>query len=142
MKLPMRTIAGMAGALLIFVVFAMAYSTAKGYTVWYVKLPISIISVNGKQAKGWLHRATNERSMYFTRADSSKPVTYSLVFVDGGNGYVWSCSTWVAPRLPAIPVGDLNPPCFLEGSAGRNLTRGPRSIAFTTGDGTRLEAHW
>jgi len=142
MKLLARTIAGMAGALLIFVVFAMAYSTAKGYTVWYLKLPVYIISVNGKQAKGWLHRATNERSMYFTRADSSKPITYDLVFVEGENGYVSSCGTWIAPRLPAIPVGDLNPPCFLEGSAGRNLIRGPRSIAFTTDAGTWLEAHW
>jgi hypothetical protein len=80
--------------------------------------------------------------MFFTRADSGKSETYDLVFVHDGDGQVLSCDGWVAPRLPLFAVGDLSPHCFLEGSAGHNLTRGPRSIAFTANDRTRLEAHW
>jgi hypothetical protein len=69
-------------------------------------------------------------------------VTYDLVFADGGTGHVFSCGTWVASRLPLIEMGDVNPPCFFEGSAGHNLTKGPRSVAFITNDGARIEAHW
>ena len=115
---------------------------ARGYTVWFLKIPNTVITVNGTQTKGWLHKTSDGRAVFFTRADSGKSETYDLAFVDDVNGRVLSCGTWVAPRLPLFAVGDVNPPCFFEGWAGHNLTRGPHSIAFTTNDGKRLEAHW
>jgi len=140
MKISARITAVIAGTLLILVALAMAYSTARGYTVWFLKIPNTVITVNGTQTNGWLHKANNGRAMFFTRAVSGKSETYDLVFVDDVNGRVLSCGTRVASRLPLFAVGDVNPPCFFEG--GNNLTRGLHSIAFTTNDGTRLEAHW
>jgi hypothetical protein len=143
MKTFVRTVAVTAGVLFVLVVFAMAYSTAKGYTVWFLRVPDAVITVNGTRASGWAHKTTKDgHTMFFTRADSKKTETYDLVFIEDGNGHVLSCGTWVASRMPLIAVGDVNPPCFFEGLAGHDLTRGPRSIAFTTYDGTRLEAHW
>src|SRR6266404_3151563 len=142
MKISARITAVIAGTLLMLVVLAMAYSTAKGYTVWFLKIPNTIITVNGTQTKGWLHTANNGRAMFFTFTNSGKSLTYDLVFAGDVNGRVLNCGTWVASRLPLFAVGDVNPPCFFEPSAGHNLMRGSRSIAFTTNDGTRLEAHW
>jgi hypothetical protein len=142
MKKLVRTTAAIAGTFFAFVAFAMAYSTAKGYTVWFIKIPHTVITVNGRQTTGWLHKANNGNAIFFTRADSSKPETYDLVFANDGNGRVLSCGAWVASRLPLIAIGDVNPPCFCEGSAGYGLTKGPRSIAFTTNEGARVEAHW
>jgi hypothetical protein len=63
----------------------MAYSTAKGYTVWFLKIPNAIITVNGAQSKGWLQKANNGGTMFFTRADSIKSETYDVVFAPDGN---------------------------------------------------------
>ena len=142
MKKLVRHTAAVAGTLFAFVAFAMAYSTAKGYTVWFIRIPHAVVTVDGRQTTGWLHEANEENTIFFTRADSSKAETYDLVFAHEGNGRVLSCGESVASRLPLIAIGDVNPPCFFEGLAGHGLTRGPRSIALTTNDGTRIEAHW
>jgi hypothetical protein len=59
MKSTAKTTALIAGALLIFAVLAIGYSTAKGYTVWFLKIPNAVITVNGTQTKGLLHQANN-----------------------------------------------------------------------------------
>jgi hypothetical protein len=130
MRISVRITAVIAGALLTLVVFAIAYSTARGYTVWFLKIPNTIITVNGTQTNGWLQKANKGHAVFFTLADSGKSLRYDLVFVDDVNGRVLSCGNWVASRLPLFPVGDVNLRCFFEGSAGHNLTRGPHSIAF------------
>ncbi len=136
MRISARMTAVIAGTLLILVVLAMAYSTARGYTVWFIKIPHAVITVNGRRTNGWLHEANNGNRIFITRSDSSKPETYDLVFAHDGDGRVLSCGVWVASRLPMIPIGDVNPPCFFEGLAGHGVTKGPRSLAFTTNDGT------
>jgi hypothetical protein len=136
------TITVFAGVFLVLVVLPGIYSTAMGYTVWFFKISSPVITVDGKQTKGWLHKARDGRVLFFTRKDADRPETYDLVFTDSGNAYVLSCGTWTAPRLPVLPVGDVNPPCFFKGSAGQNLTRGPNSVAFISIDGKRLEARW
>ena len=67
-----------------------------------------VITVDGKQTKGRLHKARDGRVVFFTRNDADRPETYDLVFTDGGNAYVMSCGTWTAPHLPVFPVGDVN----------------------------------
>ena len=142
LKIFLKAIAGITCAIVILVALSLAYSTAKGYMAWYFKVPKAVITINGKQTKGWLHKTTDGKAMYFTRADSSKPTTYGLYFIRRGNGGVSSCGTWVASRFPVIGVGDINTPCFFEGSGGHDLTSGPRSVAFIANDGTKLEARW
>lgn len=142
MKTLVRIAALFAVVFVILVASAIIYSTGKGYTAWFFRIPNTVVTVNGARTKGWLHSDSSGRAIFFTRADTVKPETYDLVFASGRNGQVLSCETWVAPRLPVFPVGDVNPPCFLEGSAGHDVTRGKRSVAFTTNEGVRIEAHW
>lgn len=129
-------------SLLAFAVLALTYSTSKGYTQWFFRVRHAAVMVNGMPSGGWLHRTHDGNGMFFTEHRSDRSVTYDLVFTDSGNSYVFSCGTWVAPRWPAIPVGDVNPPCFLMGSAGQKLIRGINFVSFTTLDGRKLQADW
>jgi hypothetical protein len=100
MKIFVRTAALLAGALLIFFALAMVYSTAKGYTAWFLRIPDAVITVNGARAKGWLHSSRNGRAIFFTLGDPAKPETYDLIFGPNGKGQVLGCGTWVARGCP------------------------------------------
>ena len=141
-KASVKTIAFIAILLFAFAAMALAYSTSKGYTQWFFRVRHAVVTVNGMRSEGWLHRTRDGDGMFLTEHSSGRSATYDLVFSDSGNGYVLSCGTWVAPRWPAIPAGDLNPPCFLMGSAGQELTRGTNSVSFTTRDGRKIRADW
>jgi hypothetical protein len=129
---------------LAFLAFCLAYSTLKGYTTWFAWIPQAVITADGKSIKGWLHGTRDHRALFFTRADSDRPFTYDLSFAPGGNGAILGCGSWVAPRVPLIPIGDVNPPCLSTagGGGGHNLMRGQRSVSFVANDGVKLEAHW
>ena len=142
-KSPLKAAAVVASIALLLLSFAAIDSTRKGYLVWFARIPSAAISINGKPAKGWLHGTRDGQTMFFTRADSDKPVTYDLIFTSGEKNFVVACGTWVAPQLPFIAVGDVNPPCFFVGGhGGRNLNKGERFVSFVTDDGARLEADW
>ena len=137
-KASVKTIAFIAISLFALVASAVAYSTSKGYTQWLFRARHAVVTVNGMRSEGWLHRTRSGNGVFLTEHSSGRNTTYDLVFTDSGNGYVLSCGTWVAPRWPVIPVGDVNPPCFLMGSAGHDLTRGTNSVSFTTLDGRKF----
>ena len=141
-KASVKTIAFIAISLFALAATVVAYSTWKGYTQWFFRARHAVVTVNGMRSEGWLHQTRNGNGMFLTERSSDRNTTYDLVFTDSGDSYVLSCGTWVAPRWPAIPVGDLNPPCFLMGSAGHDLTRGTNSVSFTTLDGRKLRADW
>lgn len=141
-KASVKTMAFIAISLLAFAALTLAYSTSKGYTQWFFRVRHAAVTVNGMPSEGWLHRTRDGNGMFLTEHRSGRSATYDLVFTDSGNSYVFSCGTWVAPRWPAIPVGDVNPPCFLMGSAGHSLIRGINSVSFTTLDGRKLQADW
>lgn len=64
--------AGIAGTLFAFVALAMAYSTAKGYTVWFIRIPHAIVTVNGRETAGWLHEANKGNTIAFTTNDGTR----------------------------------------------------------------------
>lgn len=142
LKTAVKTITLIAISFSLLAAMALAYSTAKGYTSWFFRVRHPVIMINGVRSEGWLHRTRDGNAIFFTEHNSVRSVTYDLAFDDSGNGDVFNCGTWVAPRWPTIPIGDLNPPCFFLGYAGQDLTRGPNSVSFSTLDGRRLEAHW
>ena len=142
LKTSVKAITLIAICFFVLAAMALAYSTATGYTSWFFRVRHPVITVNGIRSEGWLHRTRNGNVIFFTEHSPSRAVTYELVFADSGNGHVFSCGAWVAPRWPTIPMGDLNPPCFFLGYAGQHLTRGSNSVSFSTLDGRRLEAHW
>lgn len=141
-KTSVKAMALIAISVLAFAFMALAYSTAKGYTSWFFRVRHPVITVDGIRSEGWLHKTRNGDTFFFTEHSQGRSVTYDLVFTASGNRYVFSCGAWVAPRWPAIPVGDVNPPCFFLGYAGRTLTKAANSVAFTTLDGRKLQAHW
>jgi hypothetical protein len=120
----------------------LAYSTWKGYTSWFFRVWHPIITVNGINSEGWLHRTRNGNVIFLTEHSSGRSVTYDLVFAESGNGYVFNCGGWVASRWPVIAIGDVNPPCFDLGYAGNSLTRETNAVSFTTLDGRKLQARW
>ena len=137
-----KAIVLIAASLFAFAAMALAYSTWNGYTSWFFRVRHVVVTVNGARSEGWLHRTRDGNGIFFTEHSLGRSATYELVFTDSGHGYVLSCGAWVAPRWLAIPVGDVNPPCFLMGSAGHHLTRGTNSISFTTLDERNLRADW
>jgi hypothetical protein len=143
MRLSFKIASVVLAFLFAFLAYTMIYSTAKSYTVWFHRFPHAVMTADGRQIKGWLHSTRDHRAFFFTRADSDKPFTYDLAIAPSGSRSVLGCGTWVAPRFPVIPVGDVDPPCLSRGGGGgRNLTTGERSVSFVASDGVRLEAHW
>jgi len=141
-KASVKTLTFIAISLFAFAVLSLTYSTAKGYTSWFFRVWRPVISVNGIRSEGWLHRTRNGNVIFLTEHSAGRSVTYDLVFTDSQTGHVFSCGVWVAPRLPVIPIGDVNPPCFLLGYAGNDLTRGTNFVSFTTLDGRKMQADW
>ena len=141
-KASAKAIAIIAISLFAFALMALAYSTARGYTSWFFRVWHPVITVNGIRSEGWLQKTRDGNRIFLTEHSSGQSVTYDLVFTDSGNGHVLSCGAWVAPRWPAILIGDVNPPCFFLGYAGHGLTRGTNSVSFTTLDGRKLQVDW
>jgi hypothetical protein len=144
MKGPTRFAFTLVGFAIFVVAGSFAYSTARGYTSWYFRVPLSEMTVDGKTASGWLHRGNEWQVLFVTRNDAMQPESYMIVIPQGA---VSSCANWVASRLPAFPIGDVNPPCVILGRIApegppRNLVSGPNFVEFTADDYSRVKLSW
>lgn len=137
---------------LIFVVAPVVYSAFDHYTTWYFTDFQARLAVDGKPAGGRIHRDRHGRSVFVTRTDVGRTVTYLIAIPGNTPGYGSFCRDWVAPRFPAFSIGDLNPPCWTFTSPGdpnpppvhppTNLVTGPNFVEFTAYDGKRVRATW
>ena len=114
------------------------------------------MTVDGRPAAGWVHKRTLDdgRIIFLTEKDGGRVETYRITQETGKGDHVVRCRDLTAPRFPAFPIGDVNPPCFgfveaLEKPSqttteppGRNLRTGPRFVEFTADAGERLRASW
>lgn len=122
------------------------------YTVWYFVVPSARLTVDGRPERGWVHRGKHRESLFLTRGDRGKTESYMICIPKDRQGYVLSCGHWTAPRLPAFPIGDLNPPCWTIVASEdptpkpslpvRNLAAGTAFVEFTADDGSRVKASW
>jgi hypothetical protein len=122
------------------------------YAVWYFVVPSARLTVDGRPAQGWLHRSSHRGTLFLTRRDRRKAESYMIWIPHDRQGSVVSCGHWTAPRLPAFPIGDVNPPCWTivasedpspkPSLAARNLAAGINFVEFTADDGSRLRASW
>lgn len=135
-------------AFALLVAAALTYSTLHGYMAWWLWSGGSV-AVDGT-THGYLHINKQHSSVIITRTDSNPPQSY-LVDVSERK-WIIHCGEWHAPRFPAFPIGDLNPPCSIF-SNGADLPRadnpveatlkaGPGSVEFETTQGHKVSASW
>jgi len=124
------------------------YSTAHGYMTWWFSAS-SQVAVDGVR-RGFLHINRDHSGVIITRTDLRPSQSY-LVGLSGKKSLT-HCGDWQAPRLPAFPIGDVNPPCsfFTNGSdlpvadnaVLSTLTARPGFVEFQTEHGKRVTASW
>lgn len=111
-------------------------------------VPTVTITVDGKPSSGWVHRTRTGHNLFVTFDHPGRRQTYDLAVSDAGQVSVYRCGKWVAPRFPAIPTGDVNPPCFFvePPDTYRRITQkasvGQTYASFITDENEQLEAHW
>ena len=124
------------------------YSTAHGYMTWWVSSK-SEVAVDGIRS-GFLHVNREHSAVIITRTDLRPSQSYLVRF--SGKGSLTHCGDWQAPRLPAFPVGDVNPPClFFSNSSDlpvadnavlSTLTARSGFVEFQTEHGNKVTASW
>jgi hypothetical protein len=141
-------------AISILVLFGIlvARETSSPYTAWYFVIPTARFTVDGRPVQGWLHQGNHERNLFLTRRKMGNVESYLIVLPRDGQGSVSSCGNWTAPRLPAFPIGDLNPPCWTWQAAEdptprpnpqpRKIASGEHFVEFTADDGSRIRGSW
>jgi hypothetical protein len=80
-----------------FLILAVIYSTAKGYTAWYWRNPHAQIFVNGHRVSGYVHQS--KYGLIITRGDLRQRRSYIVSFLDNGAANLTDCSPWTAPSL-------------------------------------------
>jgi hypothetical protein len=120
------------------------------YTAGCVVVPRARLTVDGRPALGWLHRANRRETLFLTRRDGGKAESYFIYISGDSKAIVSGCGPWTVTRVPAFPAGDLNPPCETvvanEGTTripsllGRNFAAGSNFVEFTADEGSRVKA--
>lgn len=126
------------GAVLVSILAGLVLASAilSPYTTWYFLVPNATLTVDGRLTKGWRHRGNHGRTEFLTRINSTGRESYIIWIPGDGRGTVHKCADWTSPRIPAFPIGDVNPPCSWNSSlVSRRLVIGPRSLEFTAEDG-------
>jgi hypothetical protein len=147
MKKLLRVIGWILSVFLVFIAFAMAYSTAKGYMTWYFRMR-GVVTVDGRKTNGYLHANTARTALMITRTDGSEPETYLLTVKDRGT--IIDCGDWHPIRFLPAPIGDLSPPCSVftnpasikDGPRSSVVVTSRRSVEFSTASNKRVKAEW
>jgi len=138
-------------AIFILLAIPVTYSTARGYTQWWL-LSGGHVTVNGVQ-DGYLHKNWSHSAVIITRTDLKRNQSY-LVRISGEEfaGAMVYCSDWHAPRFPAFPIGDVNPPCLgilddpdppdADRPVLSTLKVRPGFVEFCTAQGKKVNATW
>jgi len=126
----------------------LGYSTAHGYMTWWFTSS-GQVTVDGAPS-GFLHANWQHSAVIVTRTDLRPSQSY-LVGLSGRKSLI-HCGDWRAPRLPAFPIGDVNPPCsfFSNGSelpvadnaVLSTLTARRGFVEFQTEHGKKVTASW
>ena len=151
-KRVVKMVLGLAGVglFLFALLFAMSlwYSTAHGYMTWWFSSS-SQVTVDGVRS-GFVHINSEHSAVIITRTDLHPSQSY-LVGLSAEKS-VTHCGDWEAPRFPAFPIGDVNPPCsfFTNGSELpvadnailSTLKARPGFVEFKTEHGKNVTASW
>jgi hypothetical protein len=127
----------------------LSYSTTHGYMSWWFWSSRGSVAVDGTR-HGYIHINKQHSAVIITRTDSGPNQSYLVEL--SPRKWVIHCGEWHAPRFPAFPIGDVNPPCsfFTNGAdlptadnpVEGTLNAGPRSVEFQTMQGRKVSASW
>ncbi len=150
MKAPSKAVYSTFFLLILFVAGLVTYSTARGYTDWWLTAN-GHVEVDGVSS-GYLHEDWSHSSVLITRTDL-KPHQSYLVHLSTTKSLAY-CGDWHAPRMPLFPIGDLNPPCLgFDRDDDAKTQRGDfpisstllvkdRLVEFSTMQGRKVTASW
>ena len=147
MKRLLRIFLWLSSAVIALPVFALLYSTVKGYTTWYLRVD-GVVSVDGRKTTGYLHADPQRSVLLITRTDGIRKETYLVPVAD--HAKIMDCGDWNPVRFLPMPLGDLSLPCsvftdpakVLDPSVPATLVRERRSLTFTTASGKKVNAEW
>ena len=131
----------------LMVVAGLTYSTSRGYMTWWFKSG-GYVAVNGVR-RGYVHRNWENSAVIITRVDVHPSQSY-LIWL-GDKKHLTHCGEWQAPRFPAFPIGDVDPPCFFNNSSemasaddavSSTLAARPGFVEFQTVQGKKVTAFW
>jgi len=134
--------------LALLVAVPLTYSTARGYTEWWL-MSGGYVAVDGVR-HGYLHRNWSRSAVIITRTDLEARQSY-LIQLTRSKSWTY-CGDWHAPRLPAFPIGDVNPPCMGFDNEGEHqggdyplsstFSSRPGFVEFSTVRGKRVTVSW
>jgi hypothetical protein len=138
-----RLVLGITGMVILSFAFLVVFTTARGYTAWYIRISNATIAANGKTIPGQLYRNLTGRTFLFTSDVSAtgKPRTYLLGF-SVSTPFVKSCGDWIAERSSLIVNRTIPPPCSIPGGSANSPEITKNYIAFIDDFGEKLEASW
>jgi len=147
MKKLFRVFGWLGLATIALAIFALLYSTMKGYTTWYLRVD-GVVTVDGQKTTGYLHANTNRTLLLVTRTDQGQPETYLVPLRN--NEMIIDCGNWHPIRFLPLPIGDVNPPCsgydvptgVRDGPRSGTVVTSRRSVEFSTSSGRKIKAEW
>lgn len=146
----LRRLAKVVGSLLVVGIVALAtvvaYSTMEGTTQWFFRVN-GHVTVDGREASGYLHANTRRTFLLVTTTDGRRPETYVVPQI---SIKMWDCGNWHPIRFLPTAIGSLYPSCNLPADPAtvvdpplpRTLVCRQRSVEFTTASGRRVKAEW
>lgn len=143
----LRTAVVVAG---IVIGFLVVLAMIDPHMTWFLEVPSARLTVDGRPAKGWLHKGNHNQTLFLTRATSGGQKSYMIWAPGDGRGSVRGCGSWTSPHFPIFAIGDVNPPCspwLVSGETGtaffaQSVVIGKDLVEFTAEDGSRVKVSW
>jgi hypothetical protein len=136
-------VAGLTGMVILSVAFPLVYTTARGYTAWYIQVANATFAVNGKSTRGQLHRNLTGKTILYTTevSGTGKFRTYLLGF-SGNKLFIKSCGDWAAEQSALIINRTVPPPCSFPGGSANSPQISKNYASFVDDFGEKMEARW
>jgi hypothetical protein len=147
-KLALKAVGLLLFVFALLIAAGLTYSTTHGYMGWWFCSSGSVV-IDGSR-HGYMHINKQRSAVIITRTDSNPHQSYLVTL--SGRKWMIHCGEWHAPRLPAFPIGDVNPPCSIFSNGADlptadnpivdTLKTEPRSMEFQTMQGRKVSASW
>ena len=143
MKRTFSLVAGLTGLVILSIAFPIVYTTARGYTAWYIQVSNATFTANGKTTRGQLHRNLTGRTLLITYevGETGKFRTYLLGF-SANKSFVKSCGDWVVEQSALIINRTIPPPCSFPGGSANSPQMTKNYASFVNDFVEKIEARW
>ena len=144
MRKRQRALVWMAAIFILVLAFLAERASAQGWVTWFVALPSTRISVDGRSVNGLVHRATSRDAFILTREGVPGRESYWIE----GQGFR-NCDSWRAWGFPLLALSESNgydwTPICADIRSDPPVHRAvitPGLIEFTADEGERVRVTW